>query len=151
MIFLLLTMILHVTIVEAAVSPSWRSFHAAAIVDTSMIIYGGTTDPTQSPYGPTVPGSSDIWVWSTTEHQWSKPAIQFQGSTSLAPPPQKFLTAVTLDSKGKMMSIVANTSSSSNCLLTLDSVFWVWSTPDSRNPFFFLLLLSCFCLDPSPH
>ncbi|KAF9926460.1 F-box only protein 42 [Linnemannia zychae] len=36
----------------AAPSPPWRSFHGAAIVDTSMVIFGGTTDPTNPAVAP---------------------------------------------------------------------------------------------------
>ncbi|KAG0240886.1 F-box only protein 42 [Mortierella sp. GBA43] len=113
------------------VSPTWRAFHAAAIVGDSMIVFGGTSSPTQNPYGSTVPGSSDVWAWSTTLRQWSRPSI----STALSPFPQKFLSAVTLPSQGKMMAFVSNstTGSTQGNLLILDTLFWTWSIPDSPN------------------
>ncbi|KAI7821910.1 hypothetical protein BC939DRAFT_199560 [Gamsiella multidivaricata] len=121
-----------ITVAAQAVSPTWRAFHGAAIVDTSMVIFGGTTDAGRSPYGATIPGSNDVWVWSTTLRQWSQPSIQFPGSSS--PAPQKFLTSIPLQSQGRMMSLVANASSPANALLALDTYFWVWSIPNSPNP-----------------
>ncbi|KAF9157350.1 F-box only protein 42, partial [Mortierella sp. AD011] len=120
-------------VAEATVSPTWRAFHGAAIVDTSMVIFGGVTDPNQSPYGSTVEGSNDLWVWSTTLRQWSQPTIQFPGSSTSAPAPQKFLSSITLQSQGKVMSYVGNVSSPTNSLLMLDTIFWVWSIPNSPN------------------
>ncbi|KAF9115397.1 hypothetical protein BGX27_007897 [Mortierella sp. AM989] len=105
------------TVAGAAVSPTWRAFHGAAIVDTSMIIFGGTTDPEKNPYSTSVPGSNDLWVWSTTLRQWSQPSIQFSGSSSSAPAPQKFLSSISLQSQGKMMSYVGNASSPTNAVV----------------------------------
>ncbi|KAF9183769.1 F-box only protein 42 [Haplosporangium sp. Z 767] len=116
-------------LVSAAVTPTWRAFHGAAIVDTSMIIFGGTTEANRNPYETSVPGSNDLWVWSTTLRQWSQPPE----SNSSAPLPQKFLTTIPLQSQGKMMSIVGNASSPSTSLLMLDTYFWVWSIPNSPN------------------
>ncbi|KAF9357419.1 F-box only protein 42 [Mortierella sp. AD094] len=121
------------TVAGAAVSPTWRAFHGAAIVDTSMLIFGGITDPTKSPYGYSVQGSNDLWVWSTTLRQWSQPSIQFPGSSTSAPAPQKCLSSITLQSQGKMMSYIGNVSSPTNSLLMLDTYFWVWSIPNSPN------------------
>ncbi|KAI8601922.1 hypothetical protein EDD21DRAFT_93307 [Dissophora ornata] len=133
-VFLLLTMgTPSLMVAGATVSPAWRAFHGAAIVDTSMIIFGGVTDPSQNPYGATVLGSNDLWVWSTTLRQWSQPTIQ-SGSSSSSPAPQKFLSSIPLQSQGKMMSLVGNASSAANELLMLDSYFWVWSIPNSPNP-----------------
>ncbi|KAF9146197.1 hypothetical protein BG015_011664 [Linnemannia schmuckeri] len=114
----------------AAPSPPWRAFHGAAIVDTSMVIFGGTTDPTQNPYGPTILGSNDLWIWSTTLRQWSQPTIQSGG----LPNPQKFFTSVPLLSQGKMLSLVGNASAAYNNLLMLDIYNWIWSIPTSPNP-----------------
>ncbi|KAF9304293.1 hypothetical protein BGZ74_001876 [Mortierella antarctica] len=91
-----------------AVTPTWRAFHGAAIVDTSMVIFGGTTNPGLNPYGANVPGSNDLWVWSTTLRTWSQPAAQFAGTPNNAPAPQKFLNSVALQSQGRMMSLVSN-------------------------------------------
>ncbi|KAF9202874.1 hypothetical protein BGZ49_006989, partial [Haplosporangium sp. Z 27] len=99
---------LQLNVAGADVSPAWRAFHGAAIIGNSMVIFGGTTDPTVSPYGSTVLGSNDLWVWSTTLRQWSQPSIQFPGSSTAAPAPQKFLNSITLQSQGKMMSYVGN-------------------------------------------
>ncbi|KAF9286442.1 hypothetical protein BGZ68_002914 [Mortierella alpina] len=114
--------------VQAAVTPTWRAFHGAAIVDTSMVIFGGTTDASKSPYGATMLGSNDLWVWSTTLRQWTQP------SATASPAPQKFLTAVPLQSQGKMLSVVGNASSPSASLVMLDTYFWGWSLPNSPNP-----------------
>ncbi|KAF9901095.1 hypothetical protein EC991_006539 [Linnemannia zychae] len=114
----------------AAPTPPWRSFHGAAIVDTSMVIFGGTTDPSKNPYGATMVGSNDLWVWSTTLRQWSQPTIQSGG----LPSPQKFFTSIPLLSQGKMLSLVGNaTATYANCLL-LDTYNWIWSIPTSPNP-----------------
>ncbi|KAG0284405.1 hypothetical protein BGZ98_005926, partial [Dissophora globulifera] len=76
-----------------------------------MVIFGGTADPNTNPFGLDVPGSNDLWVWSTTLRQWSKPTIQFLPTTSngttlttsvSTPSPQKFLTSVPLQSQGRM-------------------------------------------------
>ncbi|KAF9929833.1 F-box only protein 42 [Mortierella alpina] len=114
--------------VQAAVTPTWRAFHGAAIVDTSMVIFGGTTDGSKSPYGATMLGSNDLWVWSTTLRQWTQP------SATSSPAPQKFLTTVPLQSQGKMLSVVGNASSPSASLVMLDTYFWGWSLPNSPNP-----------------
>ncbi|KAF9334988.1 hypothetical protein BGZ91_010657 [Linnemannia elongata] len=114
----------------AAPTPPWRAFHGAAIVDTSMVIFGGTTDPAKNPYGPTILGSNDLWIWSTTLRQWSQPTIQSGG----LPNPQKFFTSVPLLSQGKMLSLVGNASAASNNLLMLDIYNWIWSIPTSPNP-----------------
>ncbi|KAF9925042.1 F-box only protein 42 [Linnemannia zychae] len=124
----------------AATIPSWRAFHGAAIVDTAMVVFGGTSDPTTDPYGALVPGSNDLWVWSTTLRQWSRPSTQFQSPatntmTDGSPPPQKFLTSFSTQSQNKMMAFVSNTTSSSpSDLLIIDTVFWTWSVPTSPNP-----------------
>ncbi|KAF9212725.1 F-box only protein 42 [Podila verticillata] len=73
-----------------------------------MVIFGGTTDSSLNPYGATVPGSNDLWVWSTTLRTWSQPLAQFAGTSNNAPAPQKFLSSVALQSQGKMMSLVTN-------------------------------------------
>ncbi|KAG9063529.1 F-box only protein 42 [Linnemannia hyalina] len=114
----------------AAPTPPWRAFHGAAIVDTSMVIFGGTTDPTKNPYGSTILGSNDLWIWSTTLRQWSQPTIQSGG----LPNPQKFFTSVPLLSQGKMLSLVGNASAAYNNLLMLDIYNWIWSIPTSPNP-----------------
>ncbi|KAG0060875.1 hypothetical protein BGZ89_011903 [Linnemannia elongata] len=114
----------------AAPTPPWRAFHGAAIVDTSMVIFGGTTDPAKNPYGPTILGSNDLWIWSTTLRQWSQPTIQSGG----LPNPQKFFTSVPLLSQGKMLSLVGNASAAYNNLLMLDIYNWIWSIPTSPNP-----------------
>ncbi|KAF9307522.1 hypothetical protein BGZ91_008402, partial [Linnemannia elongata] len=126
----------------ADANPPWRAFHGAAIIDTSMVIFGGTTDPTTNPYGALVPGSNDLWVWSTTLRQWSRPQTQFQSPTTNAtstnaPSPQKFLASFPTTSQGKMMAFVSNStspspaSSTSEELLVLDTTFWTWSVPTS--------------------
>ncbi|KAG0211208.1 F-box only protein 42 [Mortierella sp. NVP41] len=126
---------------QADTNPFWRAFHGAAIIDTSMVIFGGTTDPSINPYDPLVPGSSDLFVWSTTLRQWSQPLAQFQSTTNAttvnAPAPQKFLTSFPTQSQGKMMAFVSNSSTpstDSGGLLALDTVFWTWSIPTSPNP-----------------
>ncbi|KAI9235782.1 MAG: hypothetical protein BYD32DRAFT_43849 [Podila humilis] len=118
----------------AAVTPTWRAFHGAAIIDTSMVIFGGTTDSSLNPYGATVPGSNDLWVWSTTLRTWSQPLAQFAGTSNNAPAPQKFLSSVALQSQGKMMSLVSNNTPgvTPGNLLMLDTNFWGWSIPNSR-------------------
>ncbi|KAK5809573.1 hypothetical protein F5H01DRAFT_45825 [Linnemannia elongata] len=116
------------TTMAAAPTPPWRAFHGAAIVDTSMVIFGGTTDPAKNPYGPTILGSNDLWIWSTTLRQWSQPTIQSGG----LPNPQKFFTSVPLLSQGKMLSLVGNASAAYNNLLMLDIYNWIWSIPTSR-------------------
>ncbi|KAF8943938.1 F-box only protein 42 [Haplosporangium gracile] len=131
----------------ADANPPWRAFHGAAIIDTSMIIFGGITDPTTNPYGALVPGSNNLWVWSTTLRQWSRPQTQFQSPTTNAtsinaPSPQKFLASFPTTSQGKMMAFVSNSttqssaSSTSEELLVLDTTFWTWSIPTSPNPAF---------------
>ncbi|KAI1297615.1 F-box only protein 42 [Mortierella claussenii] len=115
-------------VAEAAISPTWRAFHGAAIVDTSMIVFGGTTDASKNPYGATVPGSNDLWVWSTTLRQWSQPM------TTASPSPQKFLSSISLQSQGRMMSLVSNATSPANALLMFDTYFDVWTIPSSPNP-----------------
>jgi len=115
-----------------AVSPTWRAFHGAAIVDTSMVVFGGTTDVTEDPYGTSVPGSNDLWVWSTTLRQWSQPTTTFPGTASSAPLPQKFLSSISSLSQGKILSLISNTSGPATELLMLDTYFWVWSTPNPR-------------------
>ncbi|KAG0372686.1 F-box only protein 42, partial [Mortierella sp. AD032] len=115
----------------AAPTPPWRAFHGAAIVDTSMVIFGGTTDPSKNPYGPTMLGSNDLWVWSTTLRQWSQPTIQPGG---LLPNPQKFFTSIPLLSQGKMLSLVGNASATYTNLLMLDTYNWIWTIPTSPNP-----------------
>ncbi|KAG0378814.1 F-box only protein 42 [Mortierella sp. AD032] len=128
---------------QADTTPPWRSFHGAAIVDTSMIIFGGTADPTTNPFGPLVPGSNDLWVWSTTLRQWSQPTTQFQSPVTNttnaavnAPSPQKFLTTFPTQSQGRMMAFVSNSSTgaSNEEVLILDTHFWTWSIPTSPNP-----------------
>ncbi|KAG0339358.1 F-box only protein 42 [Podila humilis] len=101
-----------------------------------MVVFGGTTDPSVNPYGATVPGSNDLWVWSTTLRTWSQPTTQFAQSSNNAPAPQKFLNSVALQSQGKMMSLVANNTpgASAGNLLMLDTNFWSWSIPNSPNP-----------------
>jgi hypothetical protein len=124
----------------ADANPPWRAFHGAAIIDTSMVIFGGMTDPTSNPYGAFVPGSNDLWVWSTTLRQWSQPQTQFQSPSASAistnaPSPQKFLASFPTTSQGKMMAFVSNSttqSSASEELLVLDTTFWTWSIPTSR-------------------
>ncbi|KAF9916941.1 hypothetical protein BX616_002381 [Lobosporangium transversale] len=123
---------LHPNVVAAAVTPTWRAFHGAAIVDTSMIIFGGTVDPNVNPFDSTVSGSNDLWVWSTTLRQWSQPKPE----GSINPPnPQKFLTSVPLQSQGKMMALISNstTGSTQTDLIILDTNFWTWSIPNSPN------------------
>ncbi|KAF9546861.1 hypothetical protein EC957_009313 [Mortierella hygrophila] len=131
----------------ADANPPWRAFHGAAIIETSMVIFGGTTDPTTDPYGALVPGSNDLWVWSTTLRQWSRPQTQFQSPTTnatstSAPSPQKFLASFPATSQGRMMAFVSNSttpspaSSTSEDLLVLDTTFWTWSVPTSPNPAF---------------
>ncbi|KAF9112840.1 F-box only protein 42 [Mortierella sp. AM989] len=131
------------SVTAATVVPAWRAFHGAAIVDTSMVIFGGTTDPNTNPYGPTVAGSNDLWVWSTTLRQWSQPPTQFtqnntpdDGTAPVSgPKPQKFLSSITLQSQGKMLAFVSNSSTGSTRgdLLVLDTNFWIWSIPSSPN------------------
>jgi len=94
-----------------------------------MVIFGGTTDPTRSPYGSTVLGSNDVWVYDTTVRQWSQPNLQ---PGSLMPNAQKFFTSIPLLSQGKMLSLVGNASAPSNNLLMLDTYNWIWSIPTSR-------------------
>lgn len=117
-----------------AVTPTWRAFHGAAIVDTSMVIFGGTTNPGLNPYGANVPGSNDLWVWSTTLRTWSQPAAQFAGTPNNAPAPQKFLNSVALQSQGRMMSLVSNNTPgvTPGNLLVLNTNIWGWSIPNSR-------------------
>ncbi|KAF9122825.1 hypothetical protein BGW39_009468, partial [Mortierella sp. 14UC] len=84
-----------------------------------------------------VPGSNDVWVWSTTLRQWSRPGTQFQSPTTSAnaPSPQKFLTAFPTQSQGRMMAYVSNSTTgiASDQLLILDTHFWTWSIPTSPN------------------
>ncbi|KAI8602423.1 hypothetical protein EDD21DRAFT_75199 [Dissophora ornata] len=130
------------TVAAADVAPSWRAFHGAAVVDTSMVIFGGTANPNIDPFGSTVAGSNDLWVWSTTLRQWSQPTTQFTPGnstgtnvTTTGPNPQKFLSSIPLQSQGRMMSIVSNSTTGSiqGDLLILDTIFWTWSIPTSRN------------------
>ncbi|KAF9081882.1 F-box only protein 42 [Mortierella sp. AD031] len=94
-----------------------------------MIIFGGTTDPSKNPYGETIMGSNDLWVWSTTLRQWSQPTIGSEGLLR----PQKFFTSIPLLSQGKMLSVVGNASANYNNLLMLDTYNWIWSVPTSPN------------------
>ncbi|KAG0043605.1 Cyclin-dependent kinase 13 [Gryganskiella cystojenkinii] len=94
-----------------------------------MVVFGGTTDATTSPYGNTVKGSNDLWIWSTTLRQWSQPT-----PSGLSPAPQKCLSSISLQSQGKMLSLISNTSGPSTELLMLDTYFWVWSTPNPPLP-----------------
>ncbi|KAF9349144.1 F-box only protein 42 [Mortierella sp. AD094] len=108
-----------------------------------MVIFGGTIDPNANPFGPTVAGSNDLWVWSTTLRQWSQPTTQFAPSNSTnagtmlstGPNAQKFLTSIPLQSQGRMMAFVSNstTGSTQGDLLVLDTNFWIWSIPSSPN------------------
>ncbi|KAG0017428.1 F-box only protein 42 [Podila clonocystis] len=101
-----------------------------------MVIFGGTTDSTLNPYGANVPGSNDLWVWSTTLRTWSQPAAQFPGTPNNSPAPQKFLNSVTLQSQGRMMSLVSNNTPgvTPGNLLVLNTNIWGWSIPNSPNP-----------------
>ncbi|GJJ75628.1 hypothetical protein EMPS_07986 [Entomortierella parvispora] len=99
-----------------------------------MVVFGGTTDANEDPYGATVLGSNDLWVWSTTLRQWSQPPTTFPGTASTAPLPQKFLRSISLPSQGKILSLISNTSSPATELLMLDTYFWVWSTPNPPVP-----------------
>ncbi|KAI1296183.1 F-box only protein 42, partial [Mortierella claussenii] len=101
-----------------------------------MVVFGGTLDPTVNPFGASVPGSNDLWVWSTTLRQWSQPTPQFPGGNASAPNSQKFLSSVSLQSPGKMMALVGNSSTGTTQgdLLILDTIFWSWSIPTSPNP-----------------
>ncbi|KAF9434174.1 F-box only protein 42, partial [Entomortierella beljakovae] len=109
-----------------------------------MVIFGGTKDPTVDPFGLSTDGSNDLWVWSTTLRQWTQPTAQFaQGSsttnsvttTATSPNPQKFLSSVSLQSQGRMLSFVSNstTGSTQGNLLVLDTNFWIWTIPSSPN------------------
>ncbi|KAF9986228.1 F-box only protein 42 [Mortierella antarctica] len=101
-----------------------------------MIIFGGTTDPSADPFGPSVPGSNSLFVWSTTLRQWSQPAYSDLTNNGGPPRPQKFLTSVPLASEFKMLSIVSNSSTGTTQgnLLGLDVHSWTWSVPTSPNP-----------------
>ncbi|KAG9321927.1 hypothetical protein KVV02_004502 [Mortierella alpina] len=120
----------------AATTPPWRAFHGATIIGTDMIIFGGTTDPSADPFGPSVPGSNSLFIWSTTLRQWSQPAYSDLTNNGGPPRPQKFLTSVPLASEFKMLSIVSNSSTGTTQgnLLGLDVHSWTWSVPTSPNP-----------------
>ncbi|KAF9174486.1 hypothetical protein BGX21_007365 [Mortierella sp. AD011] len=108
-----------------------------------MVIFGGTIDPNADPFGSTAVASNDLWVWSTTLRQWSQPTAQFTSSNSTdsgtvlstGPNAQKFLTSIPLQSQGKMMAFVSNstTGTPQGNLLVLDTNFWIWSIPSSPN------------------
>ncbi|KAF9166166.1 hypothetical protein DFQ26_008572 [Actinomortierella ambigua] len=121
--------------------PEWRAFHGAALVEDSMVIFGGTTDPTSNPLDGDVAGSNDVWVWSTTKRVWTKPTIQFPGAAAGStdmPKPQKCLGAKALQSQGQLFALIGNSttiggsSDSTNGLLVLDTNFWTWTIPKSR-------------------
>ncbi|KAF9408845.1 hypothetical protein BGZ94_002178, partial [Podila epigama] len=91
-----------------------------------MVIFGGVTNSSVNPYGTNVPGSNDLWVWSTTQRTWSQPLTQFPNAANNAPAPQKFFSSIALQSQGKMLSLVSNNTPNvpTGNLLMLDTNFW---------------------------